>query len=442
MELLDKYNTILGFYEPAIFHLHTIGKGKLDEIRQWDVLQKSTFLHEYIHFLQDITTIQGLNNIFIKGEYFRRISNMIKTTHPQIIRVPIKPSTIGYNVDQNWIARGATMGSMEFVEKAVSYAKKYVTTLRDNETGRRISVHGIAVECINDMGDYVTVWLGTLQMLEGMAKLIEENIYPTKTRLSPYNPYYIALDVADMIIPNLSSKPSTMIALFVFALQRSNPGCDFVDYLIAKAKNKFNADTLTPEIVYEDLQKTTMNFDSLGVLNYQECHNAFAEGAKDVISEYLGKVWYWQNINKWFQSIIKAGGNLRLKQPFIFHDLAQGGDIVSNNPFLSLLKDFGTPIVTNNAHDYEFIRPCRVYVSKRELINVYAMMQVHKVFLSNGTFKCPLRKYCQNEPCGIRKQKVDKRCLTHPWERVRRWNQCYFNTWWNYKGFEDVEIIG
>ena len=67
--MLERYNTTLGFYEPAIFHMHTIGKGKLNEMEKWSQLQKSTFLHEYIHFLQDITTIQGLNNIFIS--YFK-----------------------------------------------------------------------------------------------------------------------------------------------------------------------------------------------------------------------------------------------------------------------------------------------------------------------------------------------------------------------------------
>lgn len=440
MSYLEKYNTTLGFYEPAIFHLHTIGRGKLKEMYQWSIQQKSTFVHEYIHFLQDVTTIQGLNNMFIKGEYIRYITKMIKAAPHNDIHVPINPFSMGNNVDQNWKARAATMGTTEPVVKAISFSKIHITNLTDNISGRKIPVEGILVECINRNLVKENVLLGTLQMLEGMAKLIQDSIYPTRLRHSPYNPYYIAQDVADMIIPNLSSKPSTMIALFVLALQRVNPGCDFVDYLQAKAKNKFNADTLTPDIIYEELKRTTMNFNQLGVLNYEESHKAFAEGAKEVISEYLGGVWYWQNINKWFQSIVNRGYELKLNSPFVFQNLAAGGDIISNKVFLSLLENFGTPIVTNNAHDYEFIRPNRVSVSKRELINVYAMMQVHQVFLSNGIFKCPLRKYCQNEPCGIRKQKVDKRCLTHPWERMRKWNRCYFTTWWYFKGFKDVKI--
>ena len=79
-------------------------------------------------------------------------------------------------------------------------------------------------------------------------------------------------------------------------------------------------------------------------------------------------------------------------------------------------------------------------LTKEEMINIYAMMQFPRVFSSNGTFSCPLRKYCQNKPCGFHKQKVDKRCLTQPWTRMRKWNRCYFNTWWYFKGFKNLII--
>ena len=103
--MLERYNTTLGFYEPAVFHIHTIGNGKLDEMEKWSQLQKSTFLHEYIHFLQDITTIQGLNNIFIRGEYIRYVSKLIKQQPSADVHVPISPLSLGSNVDQNWLAR-------------------------------------------------------------------------------------------------------------------------------------------------------------------------------------------------------------------------------------------------------------------------------------------------------------------------------------------------
>lgn len=438
--MLERYNTTLGFYEPAVFHLHTIGKGKLNEMKKWTLQQKSTFLHEHIHFLQDITTIQGLNNIYIRGEYIRYVTKLIKEQQSADIHVPINPLSLGNNVDQNWLARRYTFGATTSVEKVLSFKKVLVATLTDNNDGKIIPVNGVMVSCVDGKMQITDVLFGTLQIMEGMAKLIQEEIYPTPVRYSPYNPYYIARDVADMIIPGLSTKTQALIALFVLALQRSNPGCDFVEYLEFKAKNGYNADTLTADIVYGDLQRTIMHLP-VGTLSYKDSHAFFARGAKDVMSEYIGDVWYWQNINRWFQTIIQKGTDLKLNNPFLFQKIAEGGDIITNNAFLLILRDFGTPIVTNSAHNFDFIRPNDVLISKREMINVYAMMQIHRVFRSNGTYKCPLRKYCQNEPCGFRKQKVDKRCLTHPWERMKKWNRCYFNTWWYFKGFKDVNIV-
>ena len=438
--MLERYNTTLGFYEPAVFHLHTIGNGQLKRMEDWTLLQKSTFLHEYVHFLQDITTIQGLNNMFIIGEYLRYVTKFVKQHKNADIHLPVDPLSADNNVDQNWLARKYTMGINNSVEKILSYKKVQVLTLIDSNNGKKKPVNGVLVRCLDGNLQQGDILLGTLQMMEGMAKLIQEDIYPTPVRYSPYNPYYIARDVADMIIPGLSSKSHALIALFVLALQRSNPGYDFVEYLEFKAKNGFDADTLTAEVVYGDLQRTIMHLPN-GTLNYKDSHTFFAEGAKDVMSEYLGGIWYWQNINRWFQTIIQKGTKLKLNNPFLFQKLAEGGDITTNNIFMMLLREFGTPIVTNSSYDFGFIRPNSVLLTKRELINVYAMMQVHQVFLSNGTYKCPLRKYCQNEPCGFRKQRVDIRCLTHPWERMKKLNRCLFNTWWYCKGFKDVNII-
>ena len=285
--MLERYNITLGFYEPAVFHLHTIGKGNLNDMKKWTLQQKSTFLHEYIHFLQDITTIQGLNNIYIRGEYIRYVTKLIKEQQGADIHVPIDPLSLGDNVDQNWLARRYTFGATTSVEKVLSFKKTLVATLTDNNGGKIIPVNGVMVRCVDGKKQITDVLFGTLQIIEGMAKLIQEEIYPTPVRYSPYNPYYIARDVADIIIPGLSTKTQALIALFVLALQRSNPGYDFVEYLEFKAKNRYNADTLTADIVYGDLQRTIMHLP-VGTLNYKDSHAFFVGGATDVISEYLG----------------------------------------------------------------------------------------------------------------------------------------------------------
>ena len=439
--MLDRYNVTMGFYEPAIFHLHTRGEGKLRNMDYWCTEQKSTFLHEYIHFLQDITTIQGLNNFFIRGEYIRYVTQKVKQSSTKEISVPLNPFEAGHNVDQNWMAHCITMGTTTPVETAVAYSKKHLGYLVDYNDDKRIPLNVINIECKTWEQKKIEVTLGTIHMMEGMAKLIQELVYPTPKRQSPYNPYYIAHDVANMIIPGLSAEPYTMIALFDLALQSSNPGWAFVDYLEKKAAIGYNSKSLTADIIYTDLKNYVMNISSLGHLPFQDAYQLFVNGAEDVMTEYLGGVWVWKNIDRWFKTIIRRGRDLRFNNPILFQLLAKEGDIATNKIFIQVLKEFGTPVVTNSIHNFDFISPQNVYVVMRELINVYAMMQIHQVFLSNGKFTCPLKKYCQNKLCGINKHWVNKTCVKQPWMRMQKWNRSYFSTWWYFKGFKDVRSI-
>ncbi len=438
--MLDRYNITMGFYEPALFRLHTRGNGKLRDMKNWSVSQKSTFLHEYIHFLQDITTIQGFNNFYILGEYIRYVSQIVKQSATKEIKVPMNPFSANQNVDQNWIARCSTMGTNTPVKDVISYSSKHILDLVDYNNGQKIPLNVVSLNCVDERGYKVEVKLGTLHIMEGMAKLIQELVYPTQGRTSPYNPYYIASDVAEMIIPGIKSVPYTLIALLDFALQTTNPGLTYVGYLEAKLREGYNAQSLTPEIIYADLNNNKMNISSLGQLNFHEAYTAFQGGAEDVMNEYLGGVWYWKNIEIWYKNILDRSRKIRLDNPYFFQSLIEGGDIANNRMFMDLQEMFGTPLTTNSNDFFDFSSPKNIFITKKEVINVYAMMQIHRVFLSNGTFTCPLRKFCQNRRCGFFKQKVDKQCVKQPWKRMRSWNRCYFNIWWKFKGFGNIHI--
>lgn len=439
--MLDRYNAIMGFYQPALFRLHTQGFGKLRDMKYWDISQKSTFLHEYIHFLQDITTIQGFNNFFIVGEYFRYISQIAKQSITKEIYVPIHPFDADKNVDQNWKARMYTMGTITSVESVLDYRCRHILDLTDYNDGSKIPVNVVSLDCLDSKGGKVEVILGIRHIMEGMAKLIQNLVYPTQSGISPYNPYYIACDVADIIMPGIKSVPYTLIALFDFALQTMNPGLHFVGYLESKQRKGYDAKSLTPEIVYADLANYSMDVASLGHLKFSEAYEAFQGGAEDVMNEYLGGTWYWKNIENWYRKILLRSQNLRLNHPCFFQKIAEGGDIVYNKSFLELWKTFGTPLTTNGSDYFDFVSPMNIFITKEELINVYAMMQIHKVFLSNGTFVCPLRTYCHSKQCVFFKQKVDEICMKSPWEQTEKLNRCYFDIWWKYKGFEDIRII-
>ena len=189
------------------------------------------------------------------------------------------------------------------VKDVISYSSKHLLDLVDYNNGQKIPLNVVSLNCFDERGCKVEVILGTLQIMEGMSKLIQELVYPTQRRTSPYNPYYIACDVAEMIISGIKSAPYTLIALLDFALQTTNPGLTYVGYLEAKLREGYNAQSLTPEIIYADLNNNKMNISSLGQLNFHEAYTAFQGGAEDVMKEYLGGVWYWKNIEIWYKNI-------------------------------------------------------------------------------------------------------------------------------------------
>jgi hypothetical protein len=170
--MLNRYNITLGFYEPAIFHIHTRGTGRLKNFNQWDVQQKSTFLHEYVHYLQDITTIQGLNNYYILGEYMRYVTKIIKSSS-NIISLPINRFIANHNVGQNWIAYSCVMGNKLPVKNVLSYYIKHVIDLIDENNGKKIPLNVVVLKCEDYNIQHQEIIFGTIHMMEGMAKLIQ-----------------------------------------------------------------------------------------------------------------------------------------------------------------------------------------------------------------------------------------------------------------------------
>lgn len=439
--MIGKYYTTLGFYEPSVFHLHTLGDGKINEMNKWSDKQKSTFLHEYIHFLQDISTVQGLQNIYIGGEYLRFVTQEVFANKNIPVRTPILPRIPGQNVGANWMVKIHTMGNLSIVQRAITKRIDNTKSVTDENTGNVIQIPVIKVLCQKNATETIEIDFGTVQIMEGMAKQIQTLVYPTATSNSPYNPYYIAKDVADMVMPQISRKPRVLVALYYYALQSSNPGNAFVRYLEEKVNQGYDYNTLTKDIVYNDLRNATVNNVVMGNTSFSAAFNELGKSALDVFREYTSGIYFFRNLDVWFNHIINNGQTFALNNQSLFDDIIGGGDIVNNDAFQHMIDTFGTPLITNAVHDFGFINPKNVIITKDEITHVYAMMQIKKVFLSKGYFTCPLRKYCQNQPCGIRKQSVDVRCLKAPWERMRRWNRCKFNTWWYFKGFKNVILI-
>lgn len=443
MELSDKYYKTLGYYSPSLFFIQLNGKGRLKDLKKWGEVQKATFLHEYIHFLQDITTVHGLQNMYRIGEYLRYVTNIAKDPVRNEIHLPVDPLlTTGYNLKQNWQLSNWTFGDRKPVAQFIGYSKKQKGVLVDDKTGDKQDVNGVVLDCVDKDGKSVNVEFGTLQMMEGMAKEVEELAYPSMKGLSPYNPYYIGRDVADSIISGIGAKGDTMIALYDLSLQSSTPGYGFVCYLEEKVKQGYTSASLTPDVVYGDLLNLPANHAQKGLTSFQEGYDFAIYLASGVVNDFTGGQWVYSHIDLWYKMILNRARYIRFQYPRLFIELAHQGDINANESFREVIKLLGTPLIANEDGKYDYRHARKMwFMSKSAMADVYAMVQTQRVFRTNGIFECSLIDYCKNKKCGLRTHKVDARCLSRPWTRMRRFNRCPFCQWWYYKGFSKTKLL-
>ena len=395
------------------FFISIMGYGILKDFhdfKKWTIVQKFSFLHEYIHFFQNIYTYYGLNIFFLlidNSWSFRRFIG-------KEIVVPFRQSPSEHCEELvTWIF---TQGDTTGVKKVISYRIENV------KNGLGV----VWVRCFNYDDEEVEIKFGSRHIDEGMACLIQESIYPEIKGGAPFNPYYIASELADMIIPGISENKYIMVALFDHALHFNNPAYYFVKYLEKKRKEGFSRTSLTCDRVY----------DEIGYLptNHILTVNEFLKEVDDIF-EYSDSA---DRTREWFNTIIKRSMNIRMNRPRIFIELMQGGDISNNDTFMYLLDELGTPIVTNENKDYCFLPPRNTSITETDLISFYAMLQINKVFYSKGRYSCPLIDYCKKKLSAY----VDERCETYPWLQPQRFRKCFFSDCWERFGLKGVRIIG
>lgn len=406
-------NKTSGLYLFEEFFISIQGYGTLsdlNDISKWAAEQKFAFLHEYIHFFQNVYTFFGLRLFYIIVDN----SMSLRRSIGEKISVPLKISAS--NLSSDYIIWAFTYGDNTEIKAAISYKIVKFESIVDV----------VVVRCINYDDEEVEIKFGSHHIYEGMACFIHESIYPETKGGSPCNPYYLASELADMIIPGISDNKFVMVALFDHALHFDNPAYYFVKYLEKKKKEGYSCTSLICDRVYDDI--------GYFPLKHLMSVNELLKQVDDIF-DYSESA---DRIREWFKTIIKRSMNIRMNRPRIFIELMQGGDISDNETFRYLLRELGTPIVKNESKDYSFLCPRDTSVTTDDLISFYAMLQTSKVFYSKGRYSCPLTDYCKKKLSPY----VDERCETFPWKQPKRFRKCFFSECWERLGLKDVRIIG
>jgi len=426
---------VLGFYEPGFIHLRINTDQSLENLEKLKedpstIKYYSTFLHEYLHFLQDITTTQGLSNFIYYIEYLRNANKIILENGQSNFETPVKIDN-KYNLIANSHLRGIYVGENRKTPNAYykKYSYKYQNITKNN--GKVIQVKKYTVKYFNqDNKKFEDFHLGSKHIKEYMAHYIQNQLVPgTKHNCIPYT---IIEQIALKEYPHFSKDKSLILALCDASLMSYHPVQLFFD-TIEKLKKKKKYKLTTAKSLYSFIYRE-FTFEEDGQIETIESlfekTNIIAKGN---FQDSL-KADVFKNNVVWFEEIINVAKDLRINNPDFFLKLIEAPGKLSPL-FIEIIKTLGTPFMTNLSNNGFFIPPEKL---KSAEIYPYYPKVFHAIYNTHHAKKeCILKGFCST---NIEKTTNDL-CNTSPWERINEPKACPYAQIWHTWGLDSFTPI-
>ena len=215
-----------GNYSPTFFTIRIPNEENYENLLANEKMSEQAeayFLHEYIHFLQDLTTIPGLSNIGIVVDYMKWATHQGKDGKLMVPAIPTQQD--GFHLWDNQEMNESRLGQGALKDIVVKKVKSLVLNDKIVSANGDRHTHLNARVTFEDTKDIESSYLiGEFAISESMAYTIEQIIYPNVLPNGYDCPYSIVRLVCDKFLPGLSDDPVKIIALCDACLLFSFPG--------------------------------------------------------------------------------------------------------------------------------------------------------------------------------------------------------------------------
>lgn len=384
----------------------------------------STFFHEYLHYLQDITTSFGLmNGLEIQNRL--KFYNSHAKNHAGGYKIPISKGLrfdIGNSHDMNQVYLGhiqsGPIPKIVYVERVKS--EVFVPTPYNTDLEK------IVVGMENSMGKIEEMDFGGYSIVESMA-FIGQKQCCGEVQL-PEAPYELAQKVAMHIYPEFAHDNLNVFALCDVSLMTYHPGYCFFEFLKGIQQDKIVPKR--PEEVY-DLFYARMTGNGKGMLEH---FNQLVDEAKLRLVEYFTDEEQFKTEKVWLETVLDRARRLRIGQPYFMLELIRQ-QAVNSNYLYGLILELGSPLIQNDiGESHSFLASGFEEVPVR--IEMFAYIgEIFEVF-ERGKTTCGLKKFCKQ---SVRGDITDSRCDERPWERSKDIEVCGFGLFWRMWGLENCQ---
>lgn len=427
--MIRKKNNVIGGYNPSFFEMEVNCSTNNFDLNKMSDKDLTVLFHEYVHFLQDITTYCGLNNFYVNNEYLCSVLNRIyKQAKSSSFTVPYTISDNRDNVLLNKQCRDVIVGDSDLPEEivisSISDVKIDDFELMPNPLLK--SIKGVTLYLKNDKGEDEFYSFGEIAIAENMAYIMERLCSPNDYITSPDFPYTVAEKVSDFYVPGFSNNLEMVLALCDMCLMTSNPGQVYVEVMqgIQRKNLKFKK----PEEIYD-------HFYSLKSKSVYKEEVSFIDGYKRILEFAITKMkGYLKDIPQitndyyeWIDTVNKFSVDCRENYKYFFLGMARDGNLKTNQSFINIINRIGSPIITNNQKKYFKIPHSNSSQPRTDVEYFKAIGQIVKLF-ETGEMSCNLHEWCKNSPSNP----TNCHCLNDPWNKCSENNLCFYAMFWKH----------
>lgn len=421
--------TLLGSYIPTFFEMHVATRDDDMTINQMSDGDATVLFHEYIHFLQDITTFYGLNNLYVQSEYFHSVVNRVKGNLQFQVPYMIRDNKDNVLLNQK-ICRLTNGDSEESSFYLVHSVDEWSDDLADDFISNPpiSEIKNIVLNQNDNMRSF-----GAIAIMESMAYILERLCSPNAYVSSPDYPYRAAELVAIYYDAKFGNDLLRVLALCDMSLQNSNPGLCFVNIMKLVGEGKLLFDT--PESIYDYFYNRRVKSVYGRVTSWQDSYNKLLNQVDTCLQDYIKGIDSLKSYHEWINHLVDFSRDWRNNDRYFLLKMARKNDLKKNDCWGYTVARIGSPLMVN-ANNHYFKLPYDG-MQEGESVEMYAALkEIYKLFLE-GNKPCGLLTWCNDSL----ESTPNELCNTAPWKKVGETKLCPYAFFWRHWGLTGCEPV-
>lgn len=407
-----KVNAAKGDYTSSFFFMKIESN---EDINQCIQNNEQTFIHEYIHFLQDLILPYCIRNTLVSNRKFALVCS--KSYYDREITKPFTDWDEDIEVTQNQFnySWGGAMGNT-----VINQNKQIVEISResiDNPNGTKVYSYFL------DLGNE-EYHIGARDFLEYIAHKIESKHWKTNHPAYPYKS-------VDLLFEYLGLgwvSDEVRICIVEFALYNDNPMNQFM-FLMNNILLKSTEYLISYIICKSFLMCFRWKCNSgISETLYSKTERRLLDLNNSLDEKYKNK--NFSSIQDWIDLVISYSRD-EFANRLIFTELFMLDSKDFNETVSKYVKDIGIPLVLNNKEEYVTLLPRKF--DKHQFIQLYTAYQFMN-FIYKKDNSCELQKFCHSNLPNI----MDKNCSTNAIERANCKELCPFGAFVKSYGLHDI----